>query len=203
MCWLGIGLGQERFSRDVDILPCQACWKKMAIGVALQLPQKTRRKCTNSIYHLGKVVQMKKIITITAAIVLLLVLVAVVALKYFVSVGVEAHARSSLVTVTKVADRAVQELIPNGSYKEAIESAEYIEAYYPLGMVLPESHDFADEYRSERQRQLKRIATALSKATGHDCGTDWQAWREMLVSIQDGSPEADSQPGPRQMSPDR
>lgn len=90
----------------------------------------------------------------------------------------ERHARSCLVTITEIADRAVNDEIPNGLYGEAIFGAEYIESYYPVGMVLQEDHPFAEQYREERRRQIDRITEALKDATGVDFRWNWRKWKQ-------------------------
>lgn len=92
----------------------------------------------------------------------------------------ERHARSCLITITQLADRTIDEAIPRGKYSDAIDAAEYIKRYYPVGWVLPEDHPFAEEYEAERQRQIARIRYALENAVAGGDPTVWERWSEAI-----------------------
>ncbi len=98
----------------------------------------------------------------------------------------ERHARSCLVTITEIADRAVNDEIPKGFYREAIIAAEYIDSYYPVGTVLPEGHRFAVQYREERREQIERGTEALKDATGMNFGKRWSEWKDAFDEANGG-----------------
>lgn len=119
----------------------------------------------------------------TLRVILALVAIAIVALlcsawwRWFQ----EDHARACLEHMTQLADVAVNDTIPRGEFTEAIEVAEHIESFYPVGTMLQDTHRFASTYTSERQKQLGRIAEALRDATGQDFGTKWSKWAEFIA----------------------
>lgn len=94
----------------------------------------------------------------------------------------ERHAKSSLEFVTLLADEAVFELIPEGHYKKAIENAEYIKIYYPVGTVLKKEHAFAVEYERRRREQISRILLSLKEETGLNFGNNLNQWKETLAN---------------------
>jgi len=96
----------------------------------------------------------------------------------------ERHARACLETVRELADRTLNTSIPQRDCIDAVENAEYIQRYYPVGAVLPETHPFAITYRTEREEQIDRILAGLRTETGADHGTNWSAWKEELVHYQ-------------------
>ena len=91
-----------------------------------------------------------------------------------------AHANAILRDVTNLTERVVSSHIPEQEYGEAVFAGEYIQRYYPVGVVLKADHPFAHEYRAKREEQVQRIVDALSEATGVNCGTNWNEWRERL-----------------------
>lgn len=92
----------------------------------------------------------------------------------------ERHAKSVLDYVALVADEAVFELIPQGRYHEAIESALHIEMYYPVGTVIDKEHAFAVEYDQRRREQISRILLRLSEKTGLLIDDDLAKLNEVL-----------------------
>ena len=92
----------------------------------------------------------------------------------------ENHARSCLVTVENVADRAIQDLRAKQPFGVAIDSAEYILYYYPVGSVLSADHPFASEYEAGRRHQIDRIRNALREAAGDDQPTIWKRWKAVI-----------------------
>jgi len=94
----------------------------------------------------------------------------------------ERHARSCLQTITELTDQIITQSIPEGDYIEAIDAAEYIQGYYPVGVVLPADHEFAGEYTIERTKQIERILEELRAISGADYGTDWHKWKAQFRS---------------------
>ena len=90
------------------------------------------------------------------------------------------HAESCLQTLRHVADEAVRDLIPSGFYSKAIQRAEYMEGYYPVGAVIRSDHPFASEYTRLRNVEIRRVVRAMAEATGQNHGRDWTAWRAAL-----------------------
>lgn len=88
----------------------------------------------------------------------------------------ESHARSCLVTITELADRTIEQDIPQERFHDAVAAAKYIKWYYPPGAVLPEDHPFAAKHQAERQTQIRRIREALQEATGDGHATIWREW---------------------------
>ena len=127
-----------------------------------------------------------KILLGTVAVVAFLVvalvgLAAWVRLVYFPPV----HARAILDTVSNLTERAVLQEIPQGFYKDAVFAGEYIQRYYPVGVILKADHPFAPEYTAKREEQVQRIVAALSESTGLHCGTNWNQWRQRLGIVQE------------------
>jgi hypothetical protein len=90
------------------------------------------------------------------------------------------QARAILNDVSNLTERTVLQEIPQGLYKDAIFAGEYIQRYYPVGVILKADHPFAPEYKARREQQVQRIVTALAEATGFNCGTNWNEWRQRL-----------------------
>ena len=126
--------------------------------------------------------EMKKPLKISLVVLPVIGCVAVLVFFFAIHRGQERHARACIETITELADRAIITSIPQGSYMDAVDTAEYIQGYYPVGAVLPREHRFAEQYQIERTAQIERILVALRAETGSDFGTDWHAWKNSLAN---------------------
>jgi len=125
---------------------------------------------------------MKTPIKISLGVIILAVCIVLAALWTALDRLPKKHARSCLKSITELTDQTITTSIPQGNYIKAIEAAEYIQAYYPVGTVLPTDHGFAEQYTIERTKQIERILEVLRAKSGMDYGTNWDKWKTIFNS---------------------